>query len=431
MFDVEKLVREVTSRLNDDSKARYDKQKSVVNDYCKENNLQEVERIIVKTSYDEFENEIEIEGKKSTTKVTRHFCAKEDIITALQHAYPDMIDNNIYFFPHSNIYFITDKNYLFNLHHKPRPLRVDELNKIQSLKDDLNEVVEELEERRQTCLQLQAIYTFKPNEEQVAFRNTNEAIIAGIMYDYDRGILYCNKWIADKEEYKNQKEEVGKKIREIYYKSWNEPIYSVHPMKDDKQVRIYFSSTEVSRFRAHGYSIIKQKRDGKIAKWNQDTLEYEQIEDEFTSHSIKMSRKAFIGCCKFDTLVQKGYYLNEQGERTLLEKSGVKEEVTITDWNGHSKSFCSKTEAAKYYNVSNAFITQVMKNGGIMTEQPRQKDNKKDFTLISSTNEFLYFKSMSDAASFFKCSKSTLSEKMKGKTSGDNVNIKKQSFILG
>lgn len=426
MFDIEKLVKDVTTRLNDDTKARYDKQKSVVNDYCKENNLQEVERIIVKTSYEE----IEIEGKKSTTKFTRHFCAKEDIITALQHAYPDMIDNNIYFFPHSEVYFITDKNYLFNLHHKPRPLRVDELNKIQSLKDDLNEVAEELEERRQTCLKLKALYTFNPNEEQLAFRNTNEAVIAGIMYDYDSGLLYCNKWVADKEDYKKQKEEVGKKIREIYCKSWNEPIYSVHPMKHDKQIRIYFSSNDISRFRELGYSIINQKRDAKITKWNKDTLEYEEIDNEFTSHSIKMARKAFIGCCKFDMLVQKGYYLNEQGERLVIEKSGVKEEVTITDWNGHSKSFCSKTEAAKYYNVSNAFITNIIKNGGIMTEQPKQKDNKKDFTLISPSNEFLYFKSVTDAAKHFNCGISTLSEKMKGKASGDNVKIKKQSFIL-
>lgn len=424
MFDIEKLVKDVTTRLNDDSKARYDNQKSVVNDYCKENNLQEVERIIVKTSYEE----IEIEGKKSTTKVTRHFCAKEDIITALQYAYPDMIDSNIYFFPHSEAYFITDKNYLFNLHHKPRPLRVDELNKIQSLKDELNEVAEELEERRQTCLQLKALYTFNPNEEQLAFRNTNEAVIAGIMYDYDSGLLYCNKWQADKEEYKKQKEEVGKKIREIYCKSWNEPIYSVHPMKDDKQVRIYFSNSDISRFRELGYSIINQKRDGKLTKWNKDTLEYEQIDNEFTSHSIKMARKAFIGCCKFDMLVQKGYYLNEQGERLLIEKSGVKEEVTIIDWNGTSHSFGSKSEAARHFKVSNAFITQTVKNGGIITEQPR--DHKKDFTLISPSNEHLYFKSVSDAALFFKCGKSTLSEKMKGKSNGDTVKIKKQSFIL-
>lgn len=421
MFDIDKLIKDVTRTVDKDIKARYDKQKSVVNDYCNQNDVQEVERIVVKTSYEE-----EIDVKLG--KIITPYCADQDIVSALQHAYPDMIDNKIYFFPQGDMYFVTDKNFLFNLRSKPRPLRVDELNKIQSLKDDLNEVLEELEQRRQVCIQLQALYTFNPNEEQLEIRNKHETMIAGIMYDYNKGIEYCNKWVADKEEYKKQKEEVGKKIRNIHNKTYDEPIYSIHPMKSDKQVRIYISSHYIEKYKELGYFIINQKRNRQQIKWNKDTLEYEEFEDEFITHSFKMARKAFIGCCKFDTLVQKGYYLNEQGERLLIEKSGVKEEVTIIDWNGSSHLFGSKSEAAKHFNVSNAFITQIVKNGGVITEQPR--DHKKHFTLISPSNEHLYFKSVSDAALFFKCGKSTLSEKMKGKSNGDTVKIKKQSFIL-
>lgn len=235
--------------------------------------------------------------------------------------------------------------------------------------------------------------------------------------------------------YKADKKEVSTKIREIYKKAAESPTFSIHKMKVGKQIRIYFSSYYVDKYKELGYSIIEQPRLKANEVWNDDSMSYEANEDDRdTTYSFIMNTKAFKSCCKSGIIAYKGYYVDEQGERRRIEQSGQKEAIQIRDDKGKIHDFSSKSDAAKEFNVSPAMITKLIKatpDGEIPTLSVKAKDNKKGFSLITANGDKLDFVSLTDAARYYNCDIMKISRAIKNKSLGDKVKLLGEYYTLG
>lgn len=308
-----------------------------------------------------------------------------DIIQAIRAAAPDTISERIYFFPQGRYLFITDKGYPYNVKQKDRPLTAEEREQIDSMR---------------YALRVRKDYLF-----------TDE----------------------DKQRYAEDKKDYGKQIRAIYKRAEDEGEFEVKQLKKSKQIRIYVSSYYKDRFRELGYKIIEQERETYYSRWDADLLRYEKVDSKEVSFSFVMNYNAFMSACKSGVIPQKGYYVNEQGERVVIEQSGQREAITVRDAEGLIRKFESKAEAARELGVSPSLLSKLIKatpEGEVITISKGAKNNRKGFTLITAEGDKLDFMSVRDAATRLGVDKSKVSRVIKGKVSGDTVTLLGVSYRL-
>ena len=146
-----------------------------------------------------------------------------------------------------------------------------------------------------------------------------------------------------------------------------------------------------------------------------------------------MNYNAFMSACKSGVIPQKGYYVNEQGERVVIEQSGQREAITVRDAEGLIREFESKAEAARELGVSPSLLSKLIKatpEGEVITISKGAKNNRKGFTLITAEGDKLDFMSVRDAATRLGVDKSKVSRVIKGKVSGDTVTLLGVSYRL-
>lgn len=428
-IDTKEICANVEAQITANSKGKLDKYRSSIKEWATANEVKEVERITVPTSYREIEIVRGKKGEKNSKgkwlyadEVERYkepFAADEDIIEVIKAAFPHCIENSIYYFPTGTYYFITDKNKAFNLKSKPRPFTNDEQAIIEEYRKEIEETEKELEETFSVAKVLSAAYKIDPTEEEIELAKQNTLLVA--QYDYEQAKEFCYNFRVDRKKWQDRKKEITKRLKEFRKKTEDEPIFSIHPLSLDKQIRVYFSSYYIDKVKELGYSVIEQKRTRTVKKFQPHKGVYEEQEEENTTYSIKMSVKAFIGCCKSGFISQKGYYNNESGERCIIEHTGTKKEVTLTDWNGITRTFISLTDAAKFYHLDIAHISRAVKNGGVIN---KPKNKIKGFYLINTkTNQTMKFTTITEASKVLNTNKMKVSRALKDKVSGDEVVI--------
>lgn len=435
-LNTQEICANIEAQITANSRVKLDKYRSSLKEWARANEVKEVERIIIPTSYREIEI---LKGKKGerngngkwlyADEVERYkepFAADEDIIEQIKVVYPQFIENSIYYFPTGSYYFITDKNKAFNLKSKARPFTNEEQAIIEEYKKEIEETEKELEETFAVARILSAAYKPNPTEEDIKLANENTLVVA--QYDYEQAREFCLNFKTNKKKWQDRKKEIITRLKEFRDKIENEPIFSIHPLKLDNQVRIYISSYNTDKVKELGYSVLEQKRTRTVKRFQPNKAVFEEEEEENTTYSIRISVKAFIGCCKSGFICQKGYYTNESGERCFIEHTGTRKEVSLTDWNGVTRSFTSITDAAKFFNLDIAHISRIVKNGGVVN---KPKNKIKDFCLLNpKTNHRYKFNSMSDAADILNCNKIDISRALKDKSFEDEVKIKKITYIL-
>lgn len=435
-IDTEEICANVKAQIIANNKGKLDKYRSSIKEWATANEVKEIERITVPTSYRVIEI---IKGKKGERnskgkwlykdKVERYkepFVEEQDIIKALKAAYPESIENSIYYFPTGTYYFITDKNKAFNLKCKPRPFTSEEQAIIEEYRKEIEETEKEFEDTLRVAKILSAAYKPDPTEEEIELAKENSLIVA--QYDYEQAKEFCFDFRVDRKKWEDRKKEITMRLKDFKKRTEDEPIFTIHPLKLEKQVRIYISSYYTDKVKELGYSVIEQKRTRTVKKFQTDKALFEEEEEENTTYSIRMCVKAFIGCCKSGVICQKGYYTNESGERCFIEHTGTRKEVSLTDWNGVTRTFNSLTDAAKFFNLDIAHISRVVKNGGVIN---KPKNKIKEFCLLNpQTNQYYKFNSMSDAADILNCNKMVISRALKDKSFEDVVTIKKITYIL-
>ena len=435
-IDTQEICANVEAQITANSRVKLDKYRSSIKEWATANEVKEVERITVPTSYREIEI---VKGKKGERnskgkwlygdEVERYkepFAAEEDIIEVIKTAYPHYIENSIYYFPTGTYYFITDKNKAFNLKSKPRPFTSDEQAIIEEYRKEIEETEKELEETFSVAKVLSAAYKIDPTEEEIELAKQNTLLVA--QYDYEQAKAFCYNFRVDRKKWQDRKKEITQRLKEFKKRTEDEPIFTIHPLKLDKQIRIYFSSYYTDKVKELGYSVIEQKRTRTVKRFQPDKGVFEEEEEENTTYSIRMCVKAFIGCCKSGFICQKGYYTNESGERCFIEHTGTKKEITLTDWNGITRTFISVTDAAKFYNLHKSHISRAMKNGGVINE-PKHKI--KAFYLINTkTNQTMKFSTITEASKVLNTNKMKVSRLLKDKVSGDEVVIDGVTYSL-
>lgn len=436
LIDTEAICANVEAQIIANNKGKLDKYRSSIKEWATANEVKEIERIPVPTSYREIEI---IKGKKGernskgkwlyadeVESYKEPFVEEQDIIKALKAAYPESIENSIYYFPTGTYYFITDKNKAFNLKCKPRPFTSDEQDIIEEYRKEIEETEKELEETLSVAKVLSAAYKPDPTEEEIELAKQNTLIVA--KYDYEQAKEFCYDFKTERKKWQDRKKEITQRLKEFKKRTEDEPIFTIHPLKLEKQVRIYISSYYTDKVNELGYKVIEQKRTRTVKKFQTDKALFEEEEEENTTYSIRMCVKAFIGCCKSGFICQKGYYTNESGERCFIEHTGTRKEVSLTDWNGVTRTFNSLTDAAKFFNLDIAHISRVVKNGGVIN---KPKNKIKEFCLLNpQTNQYYKFNSMTDAADILNCNKMVISRALKDKSFEDEVTIKKITYIL-
>lgn len=422
-FNIQNLVKEVTAHQEAERKAEFTAHKKDVEAWCKERDVVEVDRIIVKATITE-----QLLSNYSVSK--KYEVKQESIVDAIQAVNPDDIDKAIYFFPHSNYLFCTDKGKIYNLKEKARPYTEKEKATIDRLRTDLTERQKEIkqiaEEAHRVKKALLNVEENKPAEFNPLYTDIY------VKYPTKKAAQKFYKWYKDLEaEYKKDLEEAKEKISRINETAKKQPIYTIHPMKADKQIRVYVGKNYADRYRALGYSIIEQDKERNVKQWDDEAIAEVERTEKYVSYSFIMNTNAFRSMCKHGVLVTKGYYIDNDGQRKIIENSRPKEAVTLQDDKGEIMHFTSKTEAAKFYGVSNKAISTAIKqasDGQIPTIRVKAQNNKKGFTLVDDKGGRYEFESKTDCALYFQISRPKLNTILKGKVAGDVVSIKSKMY---
>lgn len=234
--------------------------------------------------------------------------------------------------------------------------------------------------------------------------------------------------IANK-EHKKAAEEALSKIDEYTTKCNEEPLYFIHRMKQNNQIKIYIGSSMKTKYENLGYTVYSVEREEKNKRITANNGLLVEVEKEFTktSHYFQMNLKAFKTSCIHGKVCRKGYYFDCGNEVEL--KTRPTEAVTITDECGNVRTFSSKSEAAKELKVSQSLISKVIKNGGVINTT-NNKDNSKSITLIREDNTVIKCASMAILAKELNTNKMKVSRTLKGKNVGDKVTLNGVTYTI-
>lgn len=386
---------------------------------------------------------------------------EQNIVKAIKTIYPDHVENRIFFFDKGKYYFTTDKGLPYNLRRIPRQLTKDEKKKIQELIEEVEDNKKQVEVVLNEARIIQAIVTpdICRSEEQRELANSCEAILITLKlnkeiektyrnFKFNNGKnLYgetaleevakrlLNDAVKTKEEHLEMLRKSLTKIEELFNKCEEEPEFFIHPLKQNKQLKIYTSKINKNRYETLGYKLYEVESEETTYRHNEvkGSILLEETTYNKTSYYIQMAHKAFTTSCYHGKVCKSGYYFDTNGNEVKLISNRPCEEVTLKDEYGNILTFTSKTEAAKHFNTTNSKISEILKNasnGKIPTVTIKPLKNSKGFTLITGSGELLEFVSMSEAARILNTTILKISRALKNKVSGDTVKINKIDYTL-
>lgn len=170
----------------------------------------------------------------------------------------------------------------------------------------------------------------------------------------------------------------------------------------------------------------KQKTSFNYNEWNETELKYEQNEGQKTSYYFIMNKKAFISVCKTGKMVRNGYYYDNDGQVVAIEKGKEIDNTVTVVYNGTKYNFSSLREASTELGISRTVINQSKRNelNEIII------DSKKNIVLINGDGERMIFKNKSEIAKKLNLNKMKVTRELNDKTSGDEVVLNGQKFII-
>lgn len=479
---IDDLVKQVESSLNEKQQKKLTNlQKRVewLQKYSSENGVTLVHRIPVQPTveYVTFETErkktwqcgnsrsIDCGSEVVEHKVKQVVVTDENIIEAIKAIYPEHVESKLYWFDNGKYLFTTDKGVVYNLRRTPRPFTKEEQQTIRNIIKDIEEQKQQVEQQLRKAKVLQAYRTpaDKRSQEQQELANSGECLMymlelqkditrassSGVFKHGANGSLNLygetaeqsvltsvfNQTSKAKEEHLKDVENSLEKINKICSQCEDEPLYYVHPMKDNKQLKIYTSKNVAKKYEILGYTVYYTEQEQKSSRYASNKGEIIEEEIEFTkcSYHFQMNRKAFISCCFNGKVCRKGNYYDNEGNEVEITRRPT-EAITIKDETGNVLTFNSKSEAAKHFNVSNSEISKLIKNcsqGDIPTiNTTNTKNNQKCIKLMTTDYNVLQFSSMTEAAKELNTKNYTLSRLLKGKVKGDTVTINGSTYTL-
>lgn len=463
-MNLNELVNSVVSSMNEKEQQKVKnlvKRVDYLQKYSKENDVTTVVRIPVphtilksdvvqgKMTYNKWLDTYEY----NTIEHKEYTVTDENIVKAIKAIFPDDVENSIHWFDSGNYYFCTDKKIPYNLRKQPRQLQENEktqitsiLNTIETNKKDVEELM--LEGRTLIALETdEAVRT----DEQKQLVKSHTAIMLLMKLDKElkretKKSCYCygenhdlnmygetpqasivRTWLNEIRSLKEEHIQMVKKsletIEAIYNKCEEEPVFFIHPMKQNKQLKIYIAKNRIQKYENLGYTVQEKEQELTTRKFSEVKGSLVEEENTYTktSYFFQIALKSFITSCIHGSVCRKGYYFGTDGEEIEQVANRPCEAVTITDTQGVVHSFNSKSEAAKHFNVSNKVITNTLKSDGVLNL--KNEKNRKNITLVTSDNRTLVFSSMTDAAKELNCNKMAISRAMKNKVKGDVVSI--------
>lgn len=385
---------------------------------------------------------------------------EEDIITSLKAIHPNHVENTLYWYDNGKYLFTTDRDKIYNLKSVPRPLTKEEQDTINNL---VNEVLENKTEADSIIRKARIAVIHNTNDEELTIedRELKQQTLGEYTlycFDMEREIKKRMKYhnLGDNKdlniygrtitediihtvtlEAKNAKKEhltmvdsALNKINSIMNQCHEEPLYYLHPLKQNNQIKIYMGERLQNKYKSLGYKVYEAEREYKTKNMTSRNGEIVEEEREYTktSYYVQMSCKAFKSCCYQGKVCRKGYYYDNQGNEVELGRRPT-EAVTITDEKGNSYTFNSKSEAAKELKVSQSLITKAIKNGGVLNLN-NSKDNKKSIKLLKADNTVIECATLTELAKNLNTKVYKISRAMKGKTNGDLVTIGDNTYTV-
>lgn len=378
MIDINSLVNSVMNSQDEKQKRKIEniqKRYEWLQSYSKEHNVTNVERIEVKpsvvtTTYTTEHKKMWKCGKSKSIEcgietreheVKERVVTDEDIITTLKTIHPDHVDNSLFWFDNGNYLFTTDKDQVYNLRRIPRPLTDEEHQEIQNIVKDIEEKKAEIEPLLHEARLLQAyiIPSEEKTKEQHDMANSGECVMLllgmskefekerrskGYIHgeNFDRNIYgeTVEEYVIGRrireasgaiKEHKKAAEEALNKIDQYTTKCNEEPLYFIHRMKQNNQMKIYIGSSMKTKYENLGYTVYSVEREEKNKRMIANNGLIVETEKEYTktSHYFQMNLKAFKTSCIHGKVCRKGYYFDGGNEVEL--KRRPTEQVTITD----------------------------------------------------------------------------------------------------
>lgn len=365
-----------------------------------------------------------------------------NILEALKACKPDEVESNIHWFNNGRFYFVTDKGMPYNLRSFPRPLTSEEEKEIETLIQEIEDDKADSEKvlfSARILIASDTLDAFRTAEQEKEL-NSPEGIIerlelSKIIEREKRLSKYFNyeTWkncyiLSAKKNRQEHLEFVNKtldKILAIYEKCEEEKNYFIHPLKANRQLKIYIAKNSQWYFKRLGYTIVEDERTMKSTTYKEShgSIEKEEVELMKKCYSFQMNLNAFIASCKCGKVARKGFTFDDNGNEIEIKNGRPNEEVSIIDENGHEFKFQSKSDAAKHFNISNKEITQIIKNGGKLIDKRKIKIKSNDGNILS-------YKNLSELAREMGENKMTISRAFKNKMTGDKVIIGGNEFEI-
>lgn len=465
---IDKLVEAVQASNFEQEKQRKQnliRQVQYLQAYAKQNDVTLLERIPIKPTV----TTVEIQTEKTKTwkcgnsktidcgkmtithEVKQVTITDEDIISAIRTVNPQNIDQKIYWYDNGKYLFCTDKDVIYNLRKYPRLLRTEEQEKITNIISDIEQNKNKVLPMLRQAKYLQAYITpwEERTEEQQEIANSGECTM--YLLEVAKDIAKANASSIQNIYGQTVQQHVISRviknaisarmahdklvndglitIQNIYRSCYDEPIYYIHPMKQNKQIKIYIGEKLQKKYQNLGYKIYQTIHDEVRKNYieNKGLLEEVQQKCSKTSYYIQMCKTSFISICKNGKLCKMGMVWDEQGNEVPLTRRPL-EPIDITLEDGTILHFNSKTQAAKHFNVSNKVITNVVKNGCKFVKN--NEKNRKNITLKSADGTILCFTSLTQASQELNTNKMNISRAIKNKSMGDVVKINGIEYTL-
>ena len=476
-IDFDELCKSVTSEVTGDKLKRQTDLNNKRAEWCIENGKKHILTYHVKSEL----HEITIKGKKGTeTTLKRYLVSDDAIVASIQLNAPQDINEAIYWFDNGHYLFTTDKNIIYNLKKKARPLTIEEQNEVNDLKNELEEEEKQLHidqkninillkgyrDGDETVLndhQNAFLFLQYPNGDslfhdgQKAFNelkklleeNDHEELSERMNNDeefnsyitelnkltsyytdpfnrHNKFKQYYEKVKSMIEDYKQKRTDYTKRIKTIYCKCEEEQIYEIHPMTIKSQVKVYCSELGKEKYESYGYKVYKQQTSFNYNEWNETELKYEQNEGQKTSYYFIMNKKAFISVCKNGKMVRNGFYYDNDGQVVAIEKGKEVDNTVTVIYNGTKYNFNSLREASNELKINYETLRQSDRND----KNEIIYNTKKNIVLINGDGERLIFKNKSEIAKKLDISAARITTAFKGLKSSDEVVLNGQKYII-
>lgn len=314
---------------------------------------------------------------QETKEITVKAITDDEIIQSIKTIRPDDISESIFWFDNGGFYFVTDKGKPYNFRKSPRGLNKEETEKV-------NQIIKDIEESRglmtESLLNARVLSTMdKPeairSKEEKEFLKENEAIMNYLLLEMtleeSRGVNYesfKNKVYGDAEIKKRQHSELLNEgldeIHDIYSNCEEDIEYFIHPMKENKQVKIYCSKSVKWVYERLGYKVYRQVKEHNSKRYKEDngSIVLHESSYEKESYYFQMNLKAFISSCKFGKVVRKGFYLDDNGFEVELTAGKTRKGFILLDMAGNELEFKSMADAGKKLDCSKMAISKAMKD---------------------------------------------------------------------